>query len=485
MLKNKLRLYPFHVFLVLPFIVLFLYGHNLGQTRPFMTYRTLLIGEGLSLLFFGTCYLLLKNSVKAGVFTTFLLFLLFQYGVIYEFFEALYYDGIWPFKNIHRYMVVLFVVIISVSFWLVKRTKHDLVKASYFLNFFIALLLVFNLFRINFGQAMGPRKLYNLKPYPKIEFDAAKKAAAPNIYYIILDGYANNAILEKYYNFKNDEFTSDLKKMNFTFCDSAFSNYYYTSQSLAATLNMNFLDELLRTPDRLHNNLLFRTLKENNYKVYHMLSGFAVTNAFLNADSTIAIEGPNEFEKSILKYTVLRLDDLIGMFAHQRLSSQFKQMYVFDKIKGHPKFSFLHFVAPHPPYIFDRDGKIRSKHNFAESSWEPKEYYIDQMVYVNKQITKLVKDIIQKDPASTIIIQSDHGPWISGNSKDELFEARSKILYAYYSKDDLHIPKTTSSVNTFRYVFNGLFNAKMPFLNDSCAGKDSLMIDLTLHKKLD
>jgi hypothetical protein len=483
MIKKRLKLYPYHTFLVIPFIVLFLYVHNLGQTRPFMTFRTLWIGACVTVVFFLLFYLLFKNRLKTGVFVTFLLFAFFQYGVLYEFIEALYYKGFWPLKNVHRYLILLYLLTFFGLGWFFKKTKYDFIRINYFLNFLVFLLIAFNLAKINFMHLpyiKDPAENKALEE--KIIF--RNKANAPDIYYIILDGYASNLTLDKYYNFKNDVFTNTLKKMHFSFCDSAFSNYYFTSQSLSTTLNMNYPDEPDNNDERLYDNLLFKTLKENNYKIYHLYSGYAVTSDFLNKDSTIYIAGPKEFEKSLLRYTILRLDDLFGLFAYQRLTSQFKKMFELVKIKSTPKFCFMHFVAPHPPYIFTKDGKMRAKQQSAENAWESKDFYVEQLIYVNKQITKLVTEILRVNPKAAIVIQSDHGPWLSRKTREEVFDARSKILYAYYTNPQIEIPNKTSSVNTFRYLFNGLFDAQLPILPDRYAGKNILLNDPILTKKL-
>ncbi len=485
MLKRGIKLYSYHTFLVIPFIVLFLYSHNHGQAQPYMTYRTLWIGELLTGLLFGVFYFVLKNRLKTGVFVTFLLFLLFQYGVIYEVFEGLYYSGKWPLKNIHRYLIIIYILLGVGTLRFIKKTKHDFIKINYFLNFLTILLVVFNLIKINLSN-YSYQNIYSEKANDSakpIVFD--KTTARPDIYYIVLDGYANNLILSKYYNFDNSEFTNTLKKQNFAFCDSAFSNYYYTALSLAATLNLNYLNDSSNTNTLINDNLFFKSLKANDYKIYHMYTGYAVTSTFSKADSSIQIDAPKEFEKGILKHTILRLDDLFGLFSHQRLSSQFKKMYDLVNVKTTPKFCFMHFVAPHPPFIFDRNGNIRTKHQFAEHSWEPKEMYIDQLVYVNKQISKLTETIIRTNPNAVIVIQSDHGPWITSNSKENVFEARSKILYAYRSNSTVRVPKTTSSVNTFRYLFNGLFNCKLDTLDDLYAGKNRTMNDAILNKKVE
>lgn len=482
MLRRKLKLYTYHTFLVVPFIVLFLYAHNLEVSKLNMTYRTLIYGTLFCALLYGLTQVVFRNRLKTGVFVTLLLFALFQYGVIYELLESMYYSGIWPLKNIHRYLIAMYVVMLAAVFWWTKKAQYDFIRINYFLNTLVILLLMYNLFKIaayNYPK-QSKTTTAQFQPEKPIVFVENKR---PSIYYIILDGYASNKVLEKYYTFNNADFTSQLKQQGFVFCDSAFSNYYYTSSSLASTLNFDYLNDSVNPSQLIQQNRLFSVLKANDYRISHLKSGYAVSSNFLLADKTLSIDGPNEFEKSLLKFTILRLDDLIGLFAHTRLKSQFKKMYELSKPETQAKFSFIHIVAPHPPYIFDREGRIQIKHQFAEHSWEPKSLYLDQLVYVNKQIEKFTRTILERDPEAVILIQSDHGPWINGTA-EEVFESRSKILFAYHAPQQLNIPSRTSSVNTFRYVLNGLFKTTLPILKDSAAGKSKLLRDAIFVNKI-
>lgn len=485
MIRLKFKLYPFHTFLFILFIVLFMCAHNPGQTKAYMTYRTLMLGTGFSLALYGLLYLFFKSRLKAGVVATFILFSLFQYGVIYEFLEWLYYRGQWPFKNIHRYLVVLYLAIYALVLWKIKRTRHDFIKINYFLNGLIILLLLYNFTRICFAGYSAGESFLGDTAGAKEEIHFRTQDPRPDMYYIILDGYAGNRVLSKYFNFGNTEFITGLKEQGFRFSDSAYSNYYYTSTSLASTLNFEYSTGTASDVSRIRNNRLFRVLKQNGYNIWHMKSGYAVTSFFSLADKTIWIGGPNEFEKNLFKYTILRLDDLLGFFAYQRLRSQFSNMKEMIAPAGSPKFCFLHFVAPHPPYILDRNGRLRAKHQFAEHSWEPKTFYIDQLIYVNKQIQNFISQLVAVNPKAVVIVQSDHGPWINAKTAEDVFEARSQILYAYRLPANLGLPSRTSSVNTFRYVLNGLFNCGLDTLPDRQAGKKTLMEDPILLNKAD
>jgi len=485
MLRRKLKLYTYHTFLIVPFIVLFLYAHNLELSRLDMTYRTLIYGTGFCLLLYGLSQFYFHNRLKTGVFVSFLLFGLFQYGVMYEMLDVLFRKGFWPFQNIHRYLLLFYGLLFSVLLYVFKKTKHDFIRINYFLNFLILLLLLYNLSKVIFyNRSSGnPLSFNDDAALTSVKFNTG--AAKPDIYYIILDGYASRLSLEKYYRYNNSEFYTSLNRQGFRFCDSAFSNYYSTTKSLCATLNMRYTGEQEMALDGLRNNRLFRVLKANDYKIYHLRSGYVVTGTFTQADSTVDIGGPNEFEISLLKHTALRLDDAFGFFAVQRLQSQFKQMYTMADLSAQPKFCFMHFVAPHPPFVFEKDGKIRSKHLSDENLWEPEQHYIDQLAYVSTQISQFLNYLLKKNPNAVVVLQSDHGPYGSAKTTEEIFESRAGILYAYRAPDDLKIPNKTSSVNTFPYLFNGLFGTSIPLLRDSTAGKEQFMHNPVLFKKLE
>jgi hypothetical protein len=474
MVRRRIKLYSYHTFLVVPFIVFFLAVHNPELTTIQMTYRTVGFGLLLTAILFALAFLVLRNRLKTGVYVTILLFTLFQYGVVYELFESLYYQGKWPFANIHRYLLVTYTLLLGGFLWFIRRSGHDFVRVNYFLNVLLAILITYNLLlaaiKVDYGS---PRTITEQTP----DMAAHHQGSSPNIYFIILDGYASGNVLRKYFSYDNTEFYSRLSGLGFTVLDSAYSNYYYTVHSLCGTLNLDYVKNRAAASAGIKDNRLFRILKARGYRIHHLYSGYAVSSSFKLADSTVQIDGPNEFEKSLLRHTILRLDDLFGVFAHQRLASQFEKMHELVATSGHPRFAFIHIVAPHPPYVFHRDGRIRTTHRVGDHNWEPRDHYVDQLIYVNKKITALLEEIRSEDPRATVIVQSDHGPWISAGTPEEVFEARSGMLYAYRSTYAMNVPERTSPVNTFRYLLNAVFDESYVILPDSAAGKPSLMKD--------
>ena len=140
-------------------------------------------------------------------------------------------------------------------------------------------------------------------------------------------------------------------------------------------------------------------------------------------------------------------------------------------LKG-PKYIFAHFLLPHPPFIFEKDGT--KPKNIKNRGIGRDERYLNQLIYTNKILMKLIESLLNnsKHPP-IIIIQSDHGPGYIDYINDEGLvddnvRKKSHIINAYYlpkSSKDLLYP-IISPVNTFRIIFNLYFNSEYPLLKD-------------------
>jgi len=102
----------------------------------------------------------------------------------------------------------------------------------------------------------------------------------------------------------------------------------------------------------------------------------------------------------------------------------------------------------------------------------PKKNYIQQLIFLNKKVEEAIGQILSNSPQDPIIIiQSDHGPGsnLDWNSLENTnIQERFPILNAYHvpaaMKDELY-PKI-SPVNTFRLIFNTVFDTKFELLAD-------------------
>jgi hypothetical protein len=159
---------------------------------------------------------------------------------------------------------------------------------------------------------------------------------------------------------------------------------------------------------------------------------------------------------------------LAAFFSQPRQTQRDMILSTLDKL-GHledwvdgPKFVYAHIIAPHDPYVFDRDG---NPVDIAEPMDDATFYagYRDELVYLNRRVLAVIETILQNSTTPpVIIIQGDHGPGRSSNLD------RHKILNAYYlpgvPAEQLY-PGITP-VNSFRLVFDSYFEAGLGLLDD-------------------
>lgn len=469
-MRNFLEKYAIHPALFVIYFVFFLYSRNSEGLSLSVIFEPILFGVLFILIEFLFVWIFIRNKLKAAIAVTLLNIPLLNYGIIYDTLEKLYVKGFWPLSNIHRYLLIISgVYCVIVIFYCVKKLKAE-AKLNFRLNaFFLILLMVSIISHVtNLNSKKELTVQANITPGELVE-----RKDLPNIYYFIMDGYANQHILKKYYGFDNTNFISTLDKNGFYVADSSISNYYNTILSLNGTLNMEFNTDLEATQVNLNENHLFKYMKKRGYKIYTISSGYAVTGSFKDVDSIIQINVPTEFERILLKYTVFKLDDLFGFLHYQRLKCQVEKMDALSAIGGKGKFFMTHMVTPHPPYVFNEKGEhiFGGKNN--NKGWEPKENYIAQTRYFNNVLLKFVNTVVQNDKNAIIIIQSDHGPWIKSKNGDEIFEARSMILNAIRMPEanDSLLYRSISSINTFRLLRKVYFKEKIELLKDSMAGK--------------
>ncbi len=459
---------PFYAFAIAPVLILFLFIHNYDSASFYSTIRSYIVCFVVSTIIFCISYFLLKKDVhKAGVITGFIMAILFFYGFIYELAQQLYYKGWWPFSEIHRFLILTILSSILVLMYFSLKRKKTFKSFTYYCNSFVIILLIINF--LNLINSIIDYKKTTEREHPPI---TQANDSMPDIYYIILDAYANDSILSQVYGYPQNTLTQYLKKENFFVAPLSKTNYISTSPSLSSSLNLGYLDtaeiKLEKNRDYIYNNDVSNYLQSKGYKIVHIRSGYSVTRENYNADTTIMLNNLGEFERTLLKYTILRLDDVLGYLRYKTLKEQLSVMYGVFNVKG-PKYVFLHIVSPHPPYICDEFGNFKAGRKISEAWWEPKSDYLAQLKYINKEVINFVEEIFKKSSNQPIIIiQSDHGPWISSNSFYEIYEARSKILNSYYIpynwKNKLY--PTITPVNSFRVIFNELFNDSLEILKD-------------------
>ena len=336
------------------------------------------------------------------------------------------------------------------------------------------------------------------------------QAALPDVYLIILDAYGREDFLRDTYGFDNREFIDYLENKGFYVADQSSPNYPLTVLSLTSLLNMSYLDEYTqafknmeaRGPlyDLLQHNELRHLLKEAGYEFVALPSATLFTQ-MRDADSyyKMTLGDLNEFEGLLLSSTVanigieaLHLDVPVPSYNLHRRYIQFTidNLKTIPEREG-PKFVFAHFMAPHPPFVFDEignpiqpEGPYNMGDAFSGFGGTPQDYmtgYIGEVKYMNQQVMDIIDIILARSEQPPIIIlQGDHGPGIYFNLvelNDTCLMERYSILNAYYfpEEDYRALYPSITPVNSFRVVLNQYFGTELPMLEDRSfysTGKD-------------
>lgn len=379
------------------------------------------------------------------------------------------------------------------------NTKNDLSKTITFINVFVTVLCLNSLFTLIKIETKRGSNSYQANTSKSNQTKMI--VDTPDIYHIILDGYARNDVLKDFYNYDNSNFITSLEKMGFFVATKARSNYIHTYLSLPSTFNMQYLDDLPKKYSNkpvdnipainlmLHNSVNSK-LQNYGYKTINFISDWSGTNENYQADIIInegkiyKIFGVNipvsESNMVFLKTTLLSplIQDVYESALRKKTLSVFEKMPDIAYIDS-PKYVLAHIMSPHPPYVFQADGSqvTDAKLVNADEGVDRRLYYLGQLKFISKQTISMIQKIINNSKKPPIIIlQSDHGPasilgsrddWKLNYSHDAVRE-RSSILYAVFLPDKKYSKfyQTITPVNTYPIIFNQYFKENNSLLPD-------------------
>ena len=484
-MKKPLVIHPF-MFGIFP--ILFLFSYNIRRTTESLgniTIDDIIAPIAIIICFtFGLYALLsfiLKDKQLAGLSSSLFLLLFFSYGHVYI---------MGDFDNTivrHRYLLPAFIFIWATSFYLSIKIRRDLHNLTNYLNIVAFSLVLISLVNI------GVEELKMRVTWPGNESTEIREGnivasgtsgTLRDIYYIILDGYASSRNLKECCDYDNTAFDNYLVSQDFYIASKSYSNYTFTAPSLASSMNMEYINYLtdvygdegsstnkqmgLRLTQMIRDNKVARVLREKGYRYVYITSS---TKHAKNVDIQMDVRcgRMSDFNIKLVSTTMFRALDgifhITGEGKRKAVLCYFSKLADVQRIKG-PKFVFSVIPVPHPPYVFGRNGEQIGRTKSTDRIWTPKEEYVDQLVFVSKQVQVLVQKLLSgTDILPIIILQGDHGP--SFSSEPEPRESM-RILNAYHlpvgGKDNLY--DSITPVNSFRLIYNYYFNANYDLLGD-------------------
>lgn len=478
--RERFSLHPF-LFAIYP--VIFVFATNIQEVKYQQVIPLLFAIVVLTFMLQLLMSCVFMNKKAANIVLTISIIMFYSYGYVYSFLES----SLDLYHLRHRYSYAIYCGIFILAIYLLLKTKRKLNNPTKILNAISLTLVALSLISIGYNAVQekhlsvqaGINELNNLNSTSVVAENR------PDIYYIILDAYAGEGILEDYFGYDNREFISFLREKGFYVVNKARSNYSTTILSLASSLNMEHMEcvenaKSCVNPSRgsslIENNQLMKKLKRKGYEVATYYGGWYMSSA----------------DNKCAKYAnTMNLELVITVLSKSMLSPFYSKLFE-DEKRAHtlcilsgletiqhsydkPVFVFAHLMLPHHPYIFGPNGEPVSPERI-ELGWEGLENdpdgYLDQVKYANMKMKEIVTKILsESDVPPVIVIQGDHGlkahirDW--SDPSDVEVQRRMSILNAYYLPGKMGaLYDTITPVNTFRVISNEYFNSNMELLED-------------------
>jgi hypothetical protein len=481
---------PLYILLVGCYPVLSLYQLNITELNTVYAVRPFLVSVVIELFLFFALYLIIKNVHKAGIISVGLFIIFSSYGALYS---VLRWQKIGSLTwGRHSVLIAIILILFGLfSWWIIKKSDPHLGGITQALNIISIVLVMMPLVQIGMYYAK------NVDQQAKTNHDntssAKSKENLPDVYYIIMDSYGRADYLKQYMDYDNSDFINKLHDMGFYTVDCGLSNYSFTRLSVSTSLNMNYITALgdqyvpqntfIDIVDLLiFNSKVVQDYKDAGYKIDAFETGFPFTE-LKDADhyyqpdiKPLTMSFISPFEELVIENTGVsiiadqpQIKHALGMdFPYY--DKWIREHYIVDKLKEipeepGPKFTFVHMVTTHRPFIFQADGSVNHNVHYYYYEGEPindkyfRDGYVDGIEYTNSFLVDVVQTILKNSKVPpVIVIQADHGIKAPG---------RISILNAILlpgGKDKLY--KTLTPVNTFRIINNTILGKNYEILPD-------------------
>lgn len=433
-------------------------------------------------------FLILRRSAYATLLTVWAGILFFYFLPIGEFLRSF---AVIRFAGSLPVLLATWTGIAIAAAFLLQKYRPPLNTTMKWLRAVAVVLLLFELVHYTVILTTGKLVNFEKKYRPPIALPQPDTTRVrPDIYYVIFDSYTNNRTLQKYFNYHNAALDSFLVQRGFYVASNSTSNYFFTQESVAGTLNMNYLP-MGASPESFYELIYFngfRLIQGNPLWKFLYSDGYQVRNLSIfplkDYPSRVRTVNWDFSDENLLSNRTLQnvlIPGLKKRFSKKSTRTQLDRDIdnsiqnlndiereignELDNDTGQPKFVFVHCAIPHSPYIFDSLGNKVS--SVSGDAFNPTGY-LNQYLFTGTVIRKMVSNIQQKSgrPA-LIIIQGDHGyRYFTGAAQQE---AGFAIFNAFYFPDGdyAELYPSISSVNTFRVVLNKYFGARLPILKDT------------------
>jgi hypothetical protein len=482
------RPWPIHPVALAAYPVLFVYGENVGELRldDLVLPLTAVLAVTVAVLLGAA--LIAGDVRRAALPVSALAVGLLAYGHVAAIVQPLGLPGIVQQAGWLGLVAIATIVAARVS-------VEPLARLTFGLNLGTALLVGLTIASILPSEMGRLGRITVGDVAPVVSQEAPGRNAGRDIYYLVFDRYGSRTSLERLYGWDDGPFLDTLRARGFVVAPDSHANYLKTTLSLAGTLNLDYLDDLVEAEgidsddygpvfERLSDHAVGRFLRERGYEYVHVGSWYSPTRTSEIADVNLLDDGPSDFVAALEAGSALpALRRRLGLsrsvpHRERQYDTNRAQLDVLDDLADEPgtRFVFAHILLPHPPHVFAADGSFVPD---DEGRSRPQQHN-EQMAYLHTRMDALLDRLLAlpEDEQPIIILQGDEGPfpvpygrntatydWSTASEED--LEIKFGILNAWYVPGaPIALPPAVSSVNTFRILFDSMFGSSLGMLPD-------------------
>ena len=323
----------------------------------------------------------------------------------------------------------------------------------------------------------------------------AVQPARPDIFVIMLDGFGRADVLASY-GYDAGPFVADLEAREFTVAAHSRSNYPTTGLAMTSLLNaapisaLGFTDNHQLEPRDIHPaleaNRAFELFTGAGYETVAFSSGYELV-ALRSANRFVDTGQLNELEVGLAESTILEplLDSLTGDLKGSQIRARAMAMVpalrtLAAEPSDRPRFVFVHFPLPHPPFVVDADCEpirggeslfVLGADGIARKSASRREEEVRLTAGQARCSQRLAIEMVDgvlagAGPDTVVLVLSDHGPETrlerSDPQPDAIHERLANLFAARTPAHPDLFPDDITLVNVLPHLVGAYLDVDLP-----------------------